>query len=126
MRDIRTYVSVEEDDWDEHISLACFRYNTTVNEATGMSPYKAVFAIDAFEFDAEVGRRMLIDQVLTSGRELSTHLTELHFQLLSKVTAARARAAKQYDKLVAGLEYEIGDRVMVYHPKMDKEIGRKL
>jgi len=126
MRDIRAYVSIEEDDWDQHVALACFRYNTTVNEATGMSPYRAVFGIDAFDFDAQVGRRMLIDQEMCPEKELGSHLSSLHFQLLSKGTAARAKAAKQYDKLVAGAEYEVGDRVMVYHPRLDTEIGRKL
>ena len=42
--------------------MACFCYNTTVHEATGVTRYKAVFGIDAFDFDAELGRRMVMDQ----------------------------------------------------------------
>ncbi len=41
--DLASYVSVDENDWDKHIAMACFRYNTTVKEATGMTPFKAMF-----------------------------------------------------------------------------------
>ncbi len=37
------------------IAMACFRYNTTVNGATGMTPFKAMFGIDGFELDNEIG-----------------------------------------------------------------------
>ena len=33
-----------------------------MHEATGVTPYKAVFGIDAFDFDAELGKRMVTDQ----------------------------------------------------------------
>ncbi len=49
---------MEEDDWDKHIAMACFRYNTTVNGATGMTPFKAMFGIDGFELDNEIGLRL--------------------------------------------------------------------
>ena len=45
------YVSESEDDWGKHIAMACFRYNMTVHEATGMTPFNAMFGVDAFELD---------------------------------------------------------------------------
>ncbi len=47
--DFSAYVTLE-DDWDGYVSLACFRYNTSVNAATKVSPYKAMFRVSAFDF----------------------------------------------------------------------------
>ena len=52
-RDLSAYVTLEVD-WDLYVSLACFRYNTSVNAATKVSPYKSVFAVRAFDFDNEI------------------------------------------------------------------------
>jgi len=104
MKDVRAFVSTDESDWDEHIAMACFRYNTSVNEATCMTPYKAVFGIEAFEFDAAIGRRMAVDEEARPGDGLAKRLAVLHRQLLSKGTGARMKAAKQYDKAVENVE----------------------
>ncbi len=53
---------MNEDDWDKHIAMAFLRCNTTVNEATGMKPFKAMFAVDAFELDNEIGLQARIDE----------------------------------------------------------------
>ena len=126
MKHIRAYVSTDEADWDEHISMACFRYNTSVNTATGMTPYKAVFGIEAFDFDAEAGRRMAIDEEAESSEKLAKRLATLHRKLLVNGTSARMAAAKQYDKLAEDVEFEIEDRVMVFYPRLQMEKGRKL
>jgi len=39
---LKTQINKDED-WDEHISLAMFSYNTSVHESTGYSPYELVF-----------------------------------------------------------------------------------
>lgn len=38
-----------DSDWGEHVPLPCFRYNTGVYAATGMTPLKAVFGVGAFQ-----------------------------------------------------------------------------
>lgn len=48
MKDIRSFVSSDESDWPKHVSMAFFRYNTTITSATKIAPYKAVFGIEAF------------------------------------------------------------------------------
>ena len=53
-RDIRAFVGSNLEDWDEHGAMACFRYNTSRQDAIGMTPYKAMFGIDPFYFDADV------------------------------------------------------------------------
>lgn len=126
MKDIRAFVSANESDWSDHLSMACFRYNTTENSATKMTPYKAVFGIEAFDFDAEAGKRMAIDEECQSPEELQKRLKELHYQLHLNGTDSRMSAAKQYNKLVQENEYEIGDRVMIFNPRHCVERGRKL
>ena len=49
--------------------MACFRYNTTVHEATGMTPFKAMFGVDAFELDNEIGLQSRIDEDRGTGDE---------------------------------------------------------
>jgi hypothetical protein len=52
--DLAKFVTHEED-WDRHLAFAVFRFNATSNEATGMSPFRALFDVDPFEFDACLG-----------------------------------------------------------------------
>jgi transposase InsO family protein len=42
---------VEETNWDEHLTMITFQYNATEHAATGITPFRAVFGTDAFEFD---------------------------------------------------------------------------
>lgn len=62
LNDIASYVSIAEDVCDKHVAIACFRYNTTVHEATGMTPFKAMFGVEAFELVHELELRDRIDK----------------------------------------------------------------
>lgn len=48
-KDLATVMNTGYSDWDEYVALGCFRYNTGVCHATGMTPYKAMFGADDFE-----------------------------------------------------------------------------
>lgn len=60
------------------MGVACFRYNKLVGDATVMAPYKAVFGVEAFSFDAETGRRMVIDREPDEKEGLADKLHNLH------------------------------------------------
>ena len=124
-RDIKAFVAFDEHDWKKHISMACFRYNTSVNAATGIKPYKAVFGIEEFDFDAEVGRCMKIDEEEQSDEDLAKRLHDIHPKLLSSRVDSRMQAAKQYNKLVDETQYEVGERFFVLKPRHHLEKGRK-
>lgn len=100
MKDIMEYLSTEESDWNQQICMEFFLYNTAVNLATGMTPYKAVFGVDAFDFDAESGRWMALDEEPQSPEEFSKRLKDLHSELLVKGSDAGMSASKKYKKLV--------------------------
>jgi transposase InsO family protein len=51
----------DEEDWDLSLSMAVFRYNALQHAASGMTPYKAVFGSEVFEFDCGLLQRLNID-----------------------------------------------------------------
>lgn len=121
-RDLACFVATGEDDWDEHVALACFRYNSSVCSATGMTPYQAMFGIEAFEAWGEVD----IDFAEEEPESLACRLSELHKQLLSRARKERTRAKLQYDKAVKEVRFKVGDRVLVWSENLNKAIGRKI
>jgi transposase InsO family protein len=40
---LSSYCNVYQNDWDKYLSVVAHYYRTTVNEATGMSPYRALY-----------------------------------------------------------------------------------
>lgn len=52
-RNIASSIAAGDSDWDEHEALSCFRYNTGVCAATGMTPFQALFGVDTFEHGAK-------------------------------------------------------------------------
>jgi hypothetical protein len=124
IKDLRAYVSPDDKNWDELLPLACFRYNTSVHAATGLTPFAATFGTEAFEFDAELGLRMQLDD--RTVQDLPARLRQLHTELFTKSLQARRKAEKYYNKAVDEREYEVGDRVLVYDNEGDVAVGRKL
>lgn len=79
--DLASYVSVAEDDWDKNVATSCFRYHTTVHEATGMNSFKSMLEVDALELYHELGLRNRIYKDPGIGVTLARNLSELHQQL---------------------------------------------
>ena len=122
MQDIACFMSTGSEDWDAHVALACFRYNTVVNEATGLTPYEAMFGISAYmSWGAGESSR-----VRGEPYELSSHLRDLHDRLLSRGVRARELAADEYDKDVKDLGFVVGDRVLVWSPELASREGNKI
>jgi Integrase zinc binding domain/Integrase core domain len=92
-KDLAAFVSCETD-WDLHLAVAVFRYNTSTHEATGMTPFKAMFGIDAFDFDAEIGWKTVLDEQ-NEGESLPDRLRSIHDELYRKGIHARGQAAPQ-------------------------------
>lgn len=106
-------------DWEEHIALAYFRYNTGVCTATSMTPYKAVFGVDAFEVWGEVDRACFDDEP----DSLAERLSLLYKKLLKKAGVSRKMAKAQYDKRLNPERYKEGDRVLLWSVKRNKHEG---
>jgi hypothetical protein len=123
-KDLAAFVSCETD-WDLHLAVAVFRYNTSVHKATGITLFKAMFGIDAFDFDAEIGWKTVLDEQ-NEGEYLPDRLKSIHDELYRKGIHARGQAARQYNRALKEVQFENGDRVLLFHPPGQVEQGRKL
>jgi hypothetical protein len=96
-KDLAAFVSCEVD-WDLHLTMAAFRYNTSVHKATGMTPFKAMFGIDTFEFNAEIGWKTVLDEQ-NEDESFPDRIRVLHDELYRKGIHARGQAARQYNRV---------------------------
>jgi hypothetical protein len=116
-KELATFVSCESA-WDLHLTMAVFRYNTSVHEATGKTPFTAMFSIDAFW-------KTVLD-VQNEGESLPDRLRTLHDELYHKGVHARGQAARQYNRALKEVQFEDAERVLLFHPPGKVEQGRKL
>jgi hypothetical protein len=78
-----------EESWPEHVAAFAFRYNNNVHSATGETPYRAMFGVDCFEFDAGINLRMCLND---EAEDLAVRLAEIHERLYDKSLSARSVA----------------------------------
>lgn len=122
VRDLSSFMATGEEDWDEHIALACFRYSTGLCATTGMTLYKAMFGAEAFDAWGEVDCGCFGDDP----DSLAKRLALLHRQLLSKGKISRSRVKRQFDKRVNPDDYEVGERVLLWSVQISTQQGKKI
>lgn len=123
-QDLSKYV-LRDADWSSHVMIAAFRYNISRHEATGCTPYKAMFAAEFSESDAGLGLALRNEAV--HGRDgQSVRLAAIHASLLRNGTVSRDRAARLYYRAVREATFAEGDTVLVFNPPGLTEVGRKL
>lgn len=120
--DLACFMSTSDLDWDEHVALACMRYNTSVHTATAMTPFEAMFGIKAFEAWGEVDLEFNDEDP----QNLSSKLSTLHKRLLSRSMKARLHGKSYYDQTVRETEFEVGDRVLIWSQQLAKLECRKI
>jgi hypothetical protein len=118
-----TKLVLDEADWDHHVAIAFFRYNSSVHLATKCISYRAMFVVGVFEFDAGIGMQVMLEY---EPEDLAERLAAVNNDLLAAGKQIRTSAAKNYDKAVLETIFEIGNRVLIYNPPGDVEVGRKL
>lgn len=123
-KDIRSRVAFDDSDWCEHVALACYRYNTSVHSATGMTPFRAMFGSEAFDFDAGIALRAGNDE--RTVEDLATSLRDTHDALYKASKRSRDGAEKAYNRAVREQRFDVNERVLVYNPIDDIQKGRKL
>jgi hypothetical protein len=92
--DLNKFV-LDEADWDHHVAMEILRYNSSVNRATKCTPYRAIFRVDVFEFNAGIGLQVRLEN---EPEDLAERLAAVHKDLLSDGKQSRTSAAKHYDK----------------------------
>jgi hypothetical protein len=103
--------------------MAQLRYNLSCHAATGMTPYRAIFGSNAFEFDC-----CLLDRFRTDDEpdDLAARLKELHARLLERGVKSLDRAARAYEWAVDEVEFAVGERVLAWDDAIALALGRKL
>lgn len=92
--------------------MACYRYNTTVHEATDMKPFRAMYGAGALEFDAEVSLQNRTDDAEKAEEDLVEELAGLRRRLLGRGYRARTCAARTYDHAGHETYFEKDDRIL--------------
>jgi hypothetical protein len=103
--------------------MAQLRDNLTSHAATGITPYRAIFGSNAFEFDSCLLARFRTDD---EPDDLAARLKEVHARLLERGVKSRDRAARAYDRAVDEVEFAAEERVLVWDDASALALGRKL
>jgi transposase InsO family protein len=114
---------LDEQDWDLSLSMVTIRYNAMKHVATGMTPYKAVLGTEVFEFDCGLLQRWRIDD---EPENLAQRLAEIHAHLLARGLKVRDESELAYNRAVRLVEFDEGERVLVYDGAGAVVQGRKL
>jgi transposase InsO family protein len=117
-------------EWDDRVPFTVFAYNTTPHESTGESPYFIIHGRDAnfpSAVDPGLVPRMYAD-AHGFKEMIAVNANEVAAKVRENLEKARALYKKYYDahKKVFTEKYHVGQRVMVYDPKVDSSPTRKL
>jgi hypothetical protein len=125
------YVNVKQNDWDTYLPAIQFAYRTTsADNSTGFSPYFLLFGREATQpLDASLDDPVLVGKP----KVVQEHIK----QLLSELTVARETARrnielsqsamkKTYDANVHVTNFEVGDTVWLFVPRVTVGLTRKL
>jgi len=110
---LKTQINKDEE-WDEHVSLAMFSYNTSVHESTGYSPYELVFgriprtpsAYPPLEEETEV----TYQQYLTN---LFNKLQDTQEDAKNHLIKSKERSKRYYDQRLNERSFQPGDYVFL-------------
>lgn len=120
---LECFLRTGKDNWELHSSQACLRYNTEVHDAAQLSPFEAMFGIDAFTAWWEVEA----DRVMGEPYSTSKHLKELQSTPLKQGMKASRSASSQYNRSIGNLGLLPGDSVMVWAPDLvSKERSKRI
>ena len=116
---LTAYVNKGRDDWDKHLDIVTFAYNTTLHRTTNATPFYMNHGREA---------RVPLDILLATNPEVELSHCEysdkLNQRLIEAYEEAKAhadgvlRCAKQdYDRKVRSRVYEVGDHVWLRNDK---------
>jgi len=104
----------KDEEWDEHVSLAMFSYNTSVHESTGYMPYELVFgriprtpsAYPPLEEETEI----TYQQYLTN---LFNKLQDTQENAKKHLTRSKEKSKRYYDQRLNIRSFKPGDYVFL-------------
>ena len=116
---LKTLNGNQKSNWKKHVSKMSFAYNSTVNKATGFSPFYLMFGrssrlpidlIFGIDVDGNKQRHKTHDQFVNTWE---TSMQEALKIVDDTTKQNRRRSTVYYNKKVFGSEIQIGDRVLL-------------
>lgn len=111
---LRARVSSSQDDWDIHLPLTEFAYNSAINASTGYTPFFLNYGYTPSNpldlLTSGLSERSITDRDAHSlAQQMATHLASAR----DNIAAAQARSAAQYNKHHRAGSFKVGDQVML-------------
>jgi hypothetical protein len=116
---VSAYVGVNHLDWDENLGAVTFAYNTSRQDTTGRSPYYLMFGVEAL-LPSEVALAQGMREEFP--RRAFQSMQEARALAREKIESRQDKDKVRYDATHKPVEYEEGEKVLVYTPR--RFVGR--
>lgn len=121
-RNIISFMPTEAGNLDQHVALACYRYNTKICGSMGMSPYKAIFEVNSFDDWGE----LKVDEFDEAPDSLTSQASRPHKVLVINTLRARDRAANYYSTALKVVSYKVGDQMLLCNRELPTKSWNKV
>lgn len=123
---LRHYVNDEQNNWDEWLPYAMFTYNTTPHSATRFTPFELMYGRQA-----EIPTSLKTEPKLSYAyddyvQELRERLRATNTMAKENLGLAKERSKETYDKRTRPVEFQIGDKVLLYDETIRRGRSKKL
>ena len=118
------FAGENRDDWDDLLPVVMMAYHSSVNESTGLSPYRLIFGEECtLPMDVGLPRREpdLPDPISSPYAVWVRDALEVAFDQVRRQSGkALQRQKRLYDQRAVGCLFAVGDWVMRYYPPATK------
>ena len=120
---VRSYISVDKDDWDVWLTYFTYCFNTTPSVVHGYCPYELVFGripnnVEMFNTDNDIAPLYNVDDY---SKEVRFRLEIAYRRVRQMIDRAKFKQKEFYDEKSRGMKLEKGDLVLIRN-----EAGHKL
>jgi hypothetical protein len=116
---LRHYVGPTLKDWDRHLPLVEFAYNSSMHESIGTTPYKAALGLDP-KVPMDV-----VSSKLPAVEDLVTELGAIESRVRDCLEQAQARQKTHADEHRRPAEFSVDDRVLLSTKNLQIKGSRK-
>ncbi len=127
-RMLTKYVNFERNNWDESLNLVRYAINTSINDATGVSPYLLTFGREP-KLPLDIALRKpdnLLNNVETELEDLIAKVTFLDKIVKDNIDHNKTKMKEYYDKHSKEVNYKVGQLVWLYLFQLPKHMAGKL
>lgn len=86
-----------------------------------MTTFKAMFGIEVFQAWCE----LYLERDVEEPTDMADYFSRLHTHLVRQAKKERTKSAKEYDKTVKKLKYQVGVRVILWNMELRKSETNK-